>query len=84
MPEDNPDAVRIAARAHPGLLVIKRGLSKTTGKLMTETSVDEVRNAGRQLIAFAPEIASTETAIKAFLWDHMYRHERVMRIMRAG
>jgi dGTPase len=44
-------------------------------------SVDEVRNAGRQLIAFPPEVAGTEAAIKAFLWEHMYRHERVMRIM---
>lgn len=40
---DNPDARRIAARAHPGLLVLKRGISQRTGKLMTETSVDEIR-----------------------------------------
>jgi dGTPase len=46
------------------------------------TSVDEVRSAGRQLIAFPGEVASAEAAIKAFLWDHMYRHERVMHVMR--
>ncbi|HEX3754192.1 MAG TPA: DNA polymerase III subunit delta' [Rhizomicrobium sp.] len=40
---DNPDAVRIAAGAHPGLLVLKRGISESTGKLMTETSVNEIR-----------------------------------------
>jgi len=44
-------------------------------------SVDDVRNAGRQLIAFPGEVASTDAAIKAFLWGHMYRHERVMRVM---
>jgi dGTPase len=45
-------------------------------------SVDDVRNAGRQLIAFPGEVAEAEAAIKAFLWKHMYRHERVMHIMR--
>lgn len=43
VPPDNRAAVQIAARAHPGLLVIKRGLNEKTGKLMTETSVNEVR-----------------------------------------
>jgi dGTPase len=44
-------------------------------------SADDVRNCGRQLIAFAPDIAEAEAAIKAFLKQHMYRHERVMRVM---
>jgi DNA polymerase-3 subunit delta' len=43
VPRDNPDAMRIASRAHPGLLILKRGLSESTGKLMKETSVDEIR-----------------------------------------
>jgi dGTPase len=58
---------------------------REAGRLLAEvkpTSVDEVRNAGRQLIAFPGEVASAEAAIKAFLWDHMYRHERVMHVMR--
>jgi dGTPase len=45
-------------------------------------SVEDVRNAGRQLIAFPAEVARADAAIKAFLWEHMYRHERVMRVMR--
>jgi dGTPase len=49
---------------------------------LAPASVDDVRNAGRQLIAFPVEVASTEAAIKAFLWEHMYRHERVMRVMK--
>jgi dGTPase len=44
-------------------------------------SADDVRNCGRQLIAFAPDIAEAEAGIKAFLKQHMYRHERVMRVM---
>jgi dGTPase len=44
-------------------------------------SADDVRHCGRQLIAFAPDIAEAEAGIKAFLKQHMYRHERVMRVM---
>jgi dGTPase len=45
-------------------------------------SADEVRHCGRQLIAFPADIADAEKAIKAFLKQHMYRHERVMRVVR--
>jgi len=44
-------------------------------------SVADVRNCGRTLVAFSPEVAVVEAGIKAFLKKHMYRHERVMRIM---
>ena len=33
------------------------------------------------LIAFPPQVAQQEAAIKAFLKQHMYRHPRVMRVM---
>ena len=53
-PSDGPDdlsvsgqrsgrARRSAAGAHPGLLVLKRGVNPKTGKLMTVLSVDEIR-----------------------------------------
>ena len=45
-------------------------------------SADEVRHCGRQLVAFSPDIADAERDIKAFLKQHMYRHERVMHVMR--
>ncbi len=45
-------------------------------------SVEEVRRAGRQFIQFSPEVCEAEAAIKAFLKGHMYRHARVMRIMK--
>ena len=45
-------------------------------------SADEVRNLGEVLIAFPADVAQAEADIKAFLKLHMYRHERVMRVMR--
>jgi dGTPase len=45
-------------------------------------SSDDVRNQNEALIAFPAEMAETEAAIKAFLKVRMYRHERVMRVMR--
>ena len=45
-------------------------------------SVEEVRNAGRQFMMFPPEVAEAEAGIKAFLKEHMYRHARVMSIMK--
>jgi dGTPase len=44
-------------------------------------SVDDVRHGEAALIAFSPDVAQAEAAIKAFLKQRMYRHSRVMRIM---
>lgn len=44
-------------------------------------SAQEVRLLGRTLIAFSPEMARSEKALKGFLYPHMYRHERVNAIM---
>jgi dGTPase len=46
------------------------------------SSVEEVRNQPEALIAFPFEVAQAEAEIKAFLKERMYRHERVMRVMR--
>ena len=43
--------------------------------------VDEVRQLGRPVVAFGTAAEAAERAIKAFLRERMYRHERVMRIM---
>jgi dGTPase len=45
------------------------------------TSVEDVRNHGEGLIAFPSGVAQAEAEIKSFLKQHMYRHERVMRVM---
>jgi DNA polymerase-3 subunit delta' len=42
----DPDALQVKAGAHPGLIVLKRGISATTGKPMTVLNVDEVRRLG--------------------------------------
>ncbi len=45
------------------------------------SSAQEVRRLGRTLITFSPEMGEAEKALKGFLYPHMYRHERVNRIM---
>jgi DNA polymerase-3 subunit delta' len=42
VPDSSPGARQLAAGAHPGLLLLKRGYNKV-GKLMTVTGVDEIR-----------------------------------------
>lgn len=43
VPENDPISMQVAAGAHPGLLLLKRGINEKTGKLMTVLSVDEIR-----------------------------------------
>jgi dGTPase len=45
------------------------------------TSSDEVRAAGTAMVGFSAMMASTDRAIKEFLWTHMYRHPRVIDVM---
>jgi dGTPase len=45
------------------------------------SSSDDVRSAGAPLVGFSAPLVETDRAIKAFLWTHMYRHERVMGVM---
>jgi DNA polymerase-3 subunit delta' len=40
---NDPAAMQVAAGAHPGLLLLQRGLNEKTGKQMTVLGVDEVR-----------------------------------------
>jgi dGTPase len=44
-------------------------------------SVGDVRGHASAYAAFSPAMAAHERSIKDFLWQRMYRHERVMRIM---
>ncbi|TYL80389.1 deoxyguanosinetriphosphate triphosphohydrolase [Bradyrhizobium cytisi] len=44
-------------------------------------SAQDVRQQSRALIAFPAEVAEEEAAIKRFLYGHMYRHKRVVRVM---
>jgi DNA polymerase-3 subunit delta' len=40
---NDPAALQVAAGAHPGLLLLQRGLNPNTGKLMSVLGVDEIR-----------------------------------------
>jgi dGTPase len=51
-------------------------------KALGARSVDDVRGASAPVVAFSPDMAAADRAIKDFLLPRMYRHERVMRIMR--
>jgi dGTPase len=44
-------------------------------------SVDDVRSAGRPLVAFSAAMAEADRAIKGFLYPRLYRHVRIGRIM---
>jgi dGTPase len=44
-------------------------------------SVDDIRRAGAPVVAFSPAMAAADRAIKAFLFPHLYRHPRIVRIM---
>jgi len=44
--ENDPVARQVQSGAHPGLLVLKRGLNPDTGKMMTVLSVGEIRKLG--------------------------------------
>jgi len=46
------------------------------------SSADDIRAAGHPVVAFSPDFAAADRAIKDFLFPRMYRHTRIMRIMR--
>jgi dGTPase len=44
-------------------------------------SAQDVRGLDRAMIGFPADVAQAESGIKKFLWQHMYRHARVMQVM---
>jgi dGTPase len=75
-----------------GAELVRELISHLIGTVVSETElrvakarplcVDDVRNQGRALVSFPVEAAEAEAGIKAFLKQRMYRHERVIRVMR--
>lgn len=63
--------------------LIEDVVAETRARLarLAPRDVAAVRGHDAALAAFSPAMASREQAIKAFLWQGMYRHEKVMRIM---
>ena len=48
------------------------------------TSIADIRHLGRPLVGFSSEMAAADRAVKAHLKHHVYRHERVMTVMRSA
>ena len=60
-----------------------RDLIGTTHRALSEArvgSVDDVRRAGKRLVAYSPEMAARVRELKDFLLVNMYRHYRVVRM----
>ncbi len=80
--------------AHTVHELVRRLIAALIGDVVAETgrrlaaiapcSADDVRAAGAPLVAFSPEMAAADRAIKAFLFPRMYRHPRVIRITDAA
>ena len=59
-------------------------LIRTTRNRVEESGarrVEDVRGAGRLLVAFSPGAAERNRTLKTFLRDHLYRHHRIERMM---
>src|SRR6201747_688291 len=75
--------------ARRGAELVRELISYLIGSVVSETrrrldaakpkSVEDVRNHGEVLVAFAAGVAREEAEIKSFLNARMYRHPRVMR-----
>jgi dGTPase len=80
------------ARVNSGL--VRRLIARMIDDVITESnrrlgharvqSLDQVRAADRPVVGFSADLASADAHIKHFLWDHMYRHPRIVRIMAAA
>lgn len=74
-----------------GAELVRELISYLIGAVMSEAgrrleaakpqSAHDVRHHDQPLIAFPAAVAAEEAAIKAFLKQRMYRHQRVMRVM---
>jgi dGTPase len=70
--------------------VVRRIINRCTRDLLEATaenirdsrvqSVEDVRRAGRRLVAYSPEMAGMVKELKDFLFKDMYRHYRVVRM----
>ena len=44
---------------------------------LSPVSIDDIHNAGHQLVRFSPKMAKAERELKRFLYDNLYHHEYV-------
>ena len=64
--------------------MIEDVIAETGARLraLAPRSADDLRHAAHPVGAFSPAMAEADRAIKGFLYPRMYRHDRIMRIMR--
>ncbi|WP_417670482.1 deoxyguanosinetriphosphate triphosphohydrolase [Roseibium sp.] len=70
--------------------IVRRSITRMVEDVISEAmrrlkdaapgSVDDVRNAGRCLVDFSPQMASAEKEVKTFLFARVYRHEDVLAV----
>jgi len=81
----NLDSGRLAHELIRRLIthMIEDVIAETSHRLqaLAPRSADDVRHAEAPVVAFSPAMAGTDRAVKNFLYAHMYRHPRIMRIM---
>jgi dGTPase len=78
--------------ARTGHELVRRLISAMISDVVAETarrlasrgidSAEAARAAGRPLVGFSAEMADPEAGLKRYLYDHLYRHEAVMRSVR--
>jgi dGTPase len=63
--------------------MVNDALAETSARLsvLQPQSADDVRRAGRAVVAFSETMQDELNALRGFLFTRVYRHERVMRIM---
>ncbi|MCC7276100.1 MAG: deoxyguanosinetriphosphate triphosphohydrolase [Alphaproteobacteria bacterium] len=69
---------------------VRRMIDRMAGDLLAETrhrladlapaSADDIRRAGAPVVGFSDAMRTHDRALKAFLFEHMYRHYRVNRM----
>jgi dGTPase len=52
--------------------------SRTRLEALNPRSIDDIRHAGRAMIAFSPALAAAQKEIKDFLFIRMYRHSAIL------
>ena len=56
--------------------------TRTRLAALSPRSPDDIRAAGRPIVGFSAAVADDVVRLKSFLFERVYRHDRVMRVMR--
>jgi len=89
---DSVRGLRVSDEARAIYELTRRLITQMIADLVSETrqrlaelrpgSPDDIRAAGRPIVGFSPRLGGEIAGLKAFLFERVYRHERVMGIMR--